>query len=107
MANLNIAIEILAKDQASGAISKIGKSVGSLTTLVGGALVAGAAAGGAALIGVGAAAFGVSNEIDVATGNIQAQLGTTAEEAERLGDIPADVWGTNFAGNITEAASCA
>jgi len=50
------------------------------------------------------AAFGVSNDVATATANIQAELGTTAEEAERLGDIATDVWGNNFAGSITEAA---
>jgi phage-related minor tail protein len=57
-----------------------------------------------ALASIGAAAFTVASDINNATVDIQSQLGATGEEAERLGNIAADVWGNNFAGSIGEAA---
>lgn len=77
---------------------------GNSTAALGGAVVGAAAAAVAAVGAIGVAAFGVSNDVATATANIQAELGTTAEEAQRLGDIATDVWGNNFAGSITEAA---
>jgi phage-related minor tail protein len=75
--------------------------------VIGGALKLGVAAAGAAVVAsiaaIGKAAFDVAGETDQATRNIQAQLGTTAEEAERLGDIALQVWGENWFGSIEEA----
>lgn len=90
-----------AKGQTDGWFSDLaGNSAAAL-----GGVVAGAAVGAVAAVGaIGVAAFGVSNDVATATANIQAELGTTAEEAQRLGDIATDVWGNNFAGSITEAA---
>jgi plasmid maintenance system antidote protein VapI len=115
MANLNIAIKIAADDKASGPIGNITKSLRGLKegglagmqtagalAMTGIVVGAGLAVAGIGLIG--AAAFGVSNDVATATANIKAQLGTTSEEAERLGDIATSVWGNNFAGSITEAA---
>ncbi len=119
MANLNIAIQIAAQDQASGplghirgALSSLGnvggavsQGFGGLQTVIGGALVGAAGLGAAALVGVGVAAFNLANDVQTATANIQAELGTTAEEAERLGAVAVDVWENNFAGSIPEAAN--
>lgn len=77
---------------------------GNSTAALGGVVVGAATAAVAAVGAIGVAAFGVSNDVATATANIQAELGTTAEEAQRLGDIATDVWGNNFAGSITEAA---
>lgn len=117
MANLNIAIQIAAQDNASGPIGRIKSALGGMkdsagrgfaglqkvATVAGGALVAGVAAGGLALAGIGGAAFNMANDVQTATSDIQAQLGTTAEEAERLGDVALDVFGSNFAGSVGEA----
>lgn len=77
---------------------------GNSTAALGGVVVGAATAAVAAVGAIGVAAFGVSNDVATATANIQAELGTTAEEAQHLGDIATDVWGNNFAGSITEAA---
>lgn len=53
---------------------------------------------------IGVAAFNLSNDIANASTSIQAELGTTAEEAERLAGIAANAWGNNFAESIEEAA---
>jgi phage-related minor tail protein len=117
MANLNIAIQIAAKDNASGPIGRIKSALGGLgqsasrgfaglqnvAKIAGGALVAGGVAAGVAVAGIGVAAFNVANDVQTATSDIQAQLGTTTEEAERLGDVALDVFGNNFAGSIGEA----
>lgn len=92
-------------DQAtSGGISWAGdwgKKVGSVLST---AFLAGVAIVITALATIGAAAFSVASDIQNATVDIQSQLGATGEEAERLGNIAADVWGNNFAGSIGEAA---
>lgn len=116
MANLNIAIQIAAKDNASGTIGKITNSLtglkdaglGGLQTV--GKVALGGIAAGAGLVAtgiglIGNAAFGVANDVAAATGEIQAALGTTTEESARLAGIARDVWGNNFAGSISEAAS--
>ena len=116
MANLNIAIQIAAKDNASGPIGKITNSLSGLKdrglgglqaagSLAMTGIVAGAGLAVGAIGVIGTAAFGVSNDVQTATGEIQAALGTTAEESARLADIAKDVWGNNFAGSISEAAA--
>jgi len=117
MANLNIAIQIAAKDNASGPIGRIKSALGGLgdsakkgfaglqnvAKIAGGALVVGGVAAGVAVAGIGVAAFNVANDVQTATSDIQAQLGTTTEEAERLGDVALEVFGNNFAGSVGEA----
>ena len=115
MANLNIAIQIAARDQASGPIGKITQSLTGLkdrglsglqtagkVALTGLATGVGLVATGLGLIGT--AAFGVSNDVQTATGEIQSALNTTTEEASNLAGIARDVWGNNFSGSISEAA---
>lgn len=74
---------------------------------LGGGLVTAAKVGSAAIVGVGltfgAVALNMSNEIKATTGNIQSELGVTAEEAGRLGDTAVDVFRNNFADSVTEA----
>lgn len=57
------------------------------------------------LAGVGFAAGSVASDTDAATGKIQAQLGTTAEEAEKLGGIAEKVWKNAFGTNLDEVAT--
>ncbi len=93
-----------AQKQASSWSSRLRDTISSGIKTAG-AVVTSVAVGAAVAVGlIGTAAFGVSNDVATATSNIQAELGTTAEEAQRLGDIATDVWGNNFAGSITEAA---
>jgi len=42
-------------------------------------------------------------DAETATGKLQAQLGITAEEAVKLGDVAQEVWKTGFGENIDEA----
>lgn len=115
MANLNIAIQIAARDNASGPIGRITNSLSGLKDrglsglqaagqLAFGGIVAGAGLAVGAVGVIGTAAFGVANDVQTATGEIQAALGATTEESERLADIAKNVWGNNFAGSISEAA---
>lgn len=118
MANLNIAIKIAAEDKASGPIGRIKNALGDLSgsatkgfsglqsvaKVAGGALVGAVGLAAGAVAGIGVAAFQVGDDMDVATANIQAALGATTEEAERLGDVALAVWKDNFAGSIPEAA---
>lgn len=92
-----------ANKSVGGFASGIQKSVGRSARFLGGALVAGAAAGAVAVGAIGVAAFKVSNEVSTATNKMQSQLGVTGHEAERLGNVAANVWGNNFAGSIAEA----
>lgn len=79
----------------------MGSQMGAaLKTAIAGALIAVAIA----IAGVGLAAFGMSNDIHNAALDIQSELGVTADEATRLADVAAQVWGNNFAGSIEEAA---
>lgn len=57
------------------------------------------------LAGVGFAAGSVAADTDAATGKIQAQLGTTAEEAEKLGGIAEEVWKNAFGTSLDEVAT--
>ena len=90
-----------AESKTKGWASGLG---GKMTKLLGGAVVGAAMAGAAAVVGIGAAAFSVSQELDTATKKMQSALGLTADEAERLGDVAVGVFKNNFAGSVTEAA---
>ena len=54
----------------------------------------------AAGVGVGL----VANQFDTAQGKIQAQLGLTAEEAEKLSDVAEGVWKNSFGESISEVS---
>lgn len=58
----------------------------------------------APLVAVGLAAVNSAANTEAATGNIQAQLGTTAEEAQKLGDIAEKVWKNAFGESLDEVA---
>lgn len=93
-----------AQKEASSFRDRVGKTIGAGFEAAQVIALSAIAAIAAALLGIGLAAFNVSDDVATATANIQAELGTTAEEAEHLGDIATNVWGNNFAGSITEAA---
>lgn len=56
------------------------------------------------LAGVGAAAVSFASDTQAATGKIQAQLGITAEEAQKLGDIAENVWKNAFGESLDEVS---
>lgn len=84
-------------DAAAGGMSKA-------FSLVGPAIVTGAALAITAVAGIGAAAFGVASDINQAGNDMQASLGVTAEEAARLSDTVLDVWGNNFGDSIKDVS---
>ncbi|USK48864.1 transglycosylase SLT domain-containing protein [Bacillus sp. CMF12] len=55
------------------------------------------------LVGFGALAGKVANDLDSSAGRIEARLGITAERAEKLADIGEDVWKNAFGENVREA----
>jgi phage-related minor tail protein len=86
-----------------GATREIGafssKAVGLLST----GLIAGAAAAAAAVVGIGAAAISVASDFRSAQRDIQASLGATGDDAERLAGIANDVFVQGFGGSMEEA----
>lgn len=92
------------KDEASAGLSKAQGMLGSLGGIAGGVAVAGLGAAAAAAGAVGAAALDMAGQVDAATRTFQAQLGASAEEAERLADISLQVFGNNFGATVDEAA---
>ena len=83
-------------DNASGVISGIGGPLLGIGAMAGGAVVAGFAA-------AGAASLSFAGEANQAQRDIQAQLGLTGAEAERLGGIAETVFANNWYGSISEA----
>ena len=80
------------------------KGFGSKVAGVLGGVVAGAAAGAAAgIVAIGTAALSISADTEAAARKIEAQLGTTREEAERLAEAARGVFGSNFADSVQEA----
>lgn len=79
----------------------------SIGDTIGGALKVGVLAAGAAVVAgvaaIGVAAFNVAGDVQTATAEIQSELGTTAEEAEKLGDMALQVWGQNWGDSIADA----
>ena len=90
--------------KTEGWASNLGGKIGPM---LGGAIVGGLTAATGAVIGIGAAAWNVSEEIDAATKQIQGDFRLTADEAQRTADVGAQVWGNNFAESITEASNAA
>lgn len=56
------------------------------------------------LLGLGAGAIAVASQFDTAQGKIQAQLGLTAEEAEKLSGVAEGVWKNAFGENLGEVS---
>lgn len=123
MANLNIAIQIAAQDQASGPIGRIKNTIGGLATsarqgfgglgsiiqtgLLGAATVAtgGLLATAVAVAGVGSASVDMASQVRQSQNDIQASLGATQEEAEQLGDVAVNVFKNNFGASIEETTA--
>lgn len=85
---------------ASSAMSSIGSLIST------GLAAAGVAVAGA-VVAVGSAAVNLAMDVDAAARTMQVQLGVTAEEAQKLGDVALDVFGNNFAGSMEEAGVAA
>lgn len=74
------------------------------TNLIGGAVVGAAAAAGAAIIGIGVAAFDVSQDTATAAADMAASLGILPAEAEKFANVAKQVYGNNFADSVGDAA---
>lgn len=88
-----------AEGQTNSRLSNLGGVVSSALT---GVVLAAVAAVVAAIVGIGVAAFDVASQFQGATASIQAQLGLTAEEAQRLGGVVEEVYRNNFGESIAE-----
>lgn len=93
----------LSKD-IDGAETKTKSFVSNATGLLGGVLAGGAIAAGAAIVGVGTAAFDVSQQVGAATSDIAAKLGIPKEEARGFAEVARDVYGKNFGESVGHAA---
>lgn len=102
MANLNIAIEILANDKASGPIGRVTSSLGNLASsglgglqtagaVALGAVTAGAVAVGGAVALIGSSAVSAAMTMDQNMANIAAVMGRTRDEIAPLGDLIRDL----------------
>ena len=103
-----IGVEITAKDETKPGVAAAKKSLGGLKTAAKGIGTAAAAAGvgvAAAVVKVGASAVNISKDTQAASKAIEAQLETTADEAERLAEVARGVWANNWAENIEEASA--
>lgn len=92
-------------DAAAAKMGEFGQKIsdtGAKMQQTGGAMSAGITA---PLVAIGAAAVGVANETDKATGRIQAQLGLTEESAKKLTDSAQNLWVNGFGASIEEAAN--
>lgn len=91
-----------AKSTVGGAVSGLGSIAKTALT---GAVLGGATLAAGAIIGIGTAAFDVSNQTRQAAADMAASLGVPTEEAERFADVARDVYGNAFAGSVTEAGA--
>ena len=93
-----------AKDKnTKDVLNGVGRSLSSLGSVATGVVLGGLTLAAGAIAGIGVAAFNVANDLQTTTKDIQASLGLTAEEAQRVGRVALEVFGDNFAGSIEEA----
>lgn len=76
---------------------------GEIAGILSGALTTAAVGVGVALAGVGIAAGKMAYDTENAIKGLQAQLGLTREEAEKLGTVGDQVWAKGFGENLDEA----
>ena len=116
MAGLNIQITIGADDKATGPLGKIKNALtgvsdtaksgfSGLQSIITTGLVGAAGIGVGAVLGIGGAAFTVSQNVSDTAAAIQSDLGVTADEAERFADIASNAWGNNFYDSIQDAGA--
>lgn len=89
-----------AKKKTQGFVSGAGSMVKTAMT---GAVVGGVGILAAGVVGVGAKALNMANDVKNATDDIQSQFGLTEDAAQRLGDVGVEVFRNNFADSVGEA----
>ena len=87
-------------DQSEGKARGFGSKVAGM---LGGVVATAATAAAAAILSIGVAAFDVSADTQAAARQIEANLGTSRVEAERLAEAARGVFGDNFAESVQEA----
>lgn len=97
-------ILLKAQDAVSGPAGTAGNALSNLGGVAGGLVAGGMAAGAAAIVGIGAAAFNMANDIDVATDSMTAALGGSAEEAEFFERTMRGVFANNFGNDFDDIA---
>ncbi len=88
-----------------GSQSKVATFGSKVTGVLGGAVVGATAAVVAGIAAIGTAAFDVSADTEEAARQIEASLGTSRAEAERLAEAARGVFGANYAENVQEAGA--
>ena len=92
-----------AGQKGGGLFSGLAGSVTSMLNPVGLATAgAGLLAGG--LMAAGKAGFDMASETNTAVNDLQAKLGLTRDEAEKLGDVAVDVWKNNWGDSVTDVS---
>jgi hypothetical protein len=91
-----------AKGETEGQAADI---AGGLSNVLSGALAGAGVLAAGAIVGIGAAAVDMASQANQATNDIQAQLGTTREEAEALTDVALDVFGNNWGTSVEDATA--
>ena len=91
-------------DNAGARAQQFGRTVGAAGAAVGGAGAGMTATITAPLAAVGAAAITAANDTQTATGRIQAQLGLSSAEAEKLAGTAQNLWTQGFGADVGEAA---
>lgn len=110
MANLNIAIEIAAKDAASGVIGSITNALGGLGSLASGALTVGLGAAAAGVAGLGAGltlaiseAMGAQEVMAQTEAVIKSTGGAAGMTADAIGDLATELsHNSRFAGDAIQ-----
>jgi phage-related minor tail protein len=92
-----VQILLNAKDEASKVFDKVG---GAMVGFATGA----AAIGGAAIVGIGAAAFTMANDVDSATAQLAGALAISKEEAAEYEDVMKGVFANNFGEGFDDIA---
>lgn len=90
------------QDKASGGIGGLSDALGGLDGVVGGLATGGVVALGAALVGVGVHAFNLAGDVEDSAARMQAQLGLSADEADRFEGVMENIFANNFGENFAD-----
>lgn len=86
------------KDDATAGLGNLAGSLGGVAGIAGGAVVAGLGA-------AGVAAFNFASDSAQGVNDLQASLGLTEGQAQRLGDVAQDVFANNWYNSVGEATA--
>lgn len=106
-ATLGTSVDLSGLDNGiADAEQKGGTGFAKIGDVMGNALKVGIVAAGVAVVAavgaIGVAALDTAGQVEQASNDIQAELGVTEEEANRLGDVALKVWGENWGDSIDD-----